>query len=398
MSKNIKRGLVMFSLGLVLLAATYLISTRRIFSFKENNAVETSDFENHDVNVEIANNNEELTEEEAQEEIIQAVEEDLEEITITSEEKGEDATVANANEEATEPSTKEEQESETTESVPTLPAYVPVKRSSNEIKIGFITDTHVSSFINEKGKRSLKNVFVERINPFVEKMNNEVVPDFIIINGDVIEGTGVPADVGMEELRLTKSLFDRTNIPKYWVVGNHDLRSVTKQQWKSTLGIEYLRKAFEVRDYKIIILDSNFNKKDKDAKPGSGYTRGRVSEEGIRWLKKELKETKKKPLVFIHHPPLWDTDVKTNSGLPDNAEELREIFSKYEVLAVFAGHIEDFYHEEVDGVNYFVTPGIYKHPKYPGAFSAISIKKDKIELKTSYLKNENEYRTITESN
>lgn len=277
----------------------------------------------------------------------------------------------------------------------TLPVAVPIKRNSDEIEIGFITDLHVSSMVENNGARKLKNVFSNRINYFVEQMNNNYVPDFLLVNGDVIEGTKVPANIGLEELRLTKNIFDQTNIPKYWAIGNHDLRSFKKLQWENTLGINYLRNSFEIRDYKIIILDSNFAQDNSNVTPNNSYTRGRVSTEEIKWLKKELKNTKKKVLIFMHHPPLWDIDAKTNINLPDNALELQSIFSEKNVLAVFAGHIEDLYSKKIDGVNYFVFPGIYKHPKYQGAFSLIKIKGDKITAEVSYLKNENEYQTVT---
>lgn len=286
--------------------------------------------------------------------------------------------------------TEEEMENKKTEELSAnLPIYSPVKRSSDEITIGFITDLHVVN----SGANSLQSVFTNRINRFVEKMNNETVPDFMLINGDTIEGTKTPAATGKMELQLAKNLFNRSAIQKYWVLGNHDLRSVTKQQWKDALGINYLKKSFEVRDYKIIILDSNFNKNNKDTGPGEGYTRGKVSSSELSWLRNELKDTHKKTLVFIHHPPLWNVDFKTNDWLLENARELKNIFSKYNVLAVFSGHIEALYHKKIDGVNYFVLPGIYKNTKYPGAFSVINIKKNDVEVELNYLKNTNAYTT-----
>lgn len=265
--------------------------------------------------------------------------------------------------------------------------------SADQLKIGFITDLHVIS--NEgSGGKSLEKYFVDRINYFVDKMNNSFGPDFIIINGDVIEGTKVPEKIGVQELLSTKRLFDNTKIKKYWVIGNHDLRSLTKSTWKKTLGIDYLGKAFEAGNYKIIILDSNFDQGGKDVSPENSYTRGNVSSEQIKFLKKEIKNTDKKVIVFAHHPFLWDVDVKLNDNLPLNSQEMREIFSKNEVLAVFGGHIEDFYLKKTDGVNYFVSPGILKHPKYPGTFSEITIDGNDLVIDSSYLGKYGKYITI----
>lgn len=275
-----------------------------------------------------------------------------------------------------------------------LPDCVPVVRASNELSIGFITDLHVQETWKTDGTIGLKNTYLDRLNTFVEKMNNETVPQFLIVNGDLIEGTSWPVAMGIRDLKLTKKIFYRTKIPTYWVLGNHDLRSVTKAQWQASLGINYLQKSFEMGDYKIIILDSNYNPSDKDVTPGKGYLRGRVSEKEISWLKKELKNTDKKVIVFMHHPPLWNVDVKPNTSFPDNTQELRDIFATKHVLAVFSGHIEDLYYEKSDGVHYFVLPGIYKNPEYPGSFSEINIKDDKITVLMSYLKNGTEYQKI----
>lgn len=308
---------------------------------------------------------------------------------------GEENTENNVQLPADEAEKKQEDDTEATKDpYQILPAYEPVERNSNELTIGFITDLHTISRKLNDNSIGLRDVFTNRINYFVEKMNNETVPDFMLINGDIAEGTRDRTALVIKKMQLIKKLFDRTAIQKYWVPGNHDLRAITKKQWKAILGINYLKKSFDLKDYKIIILDSNFNADDTDAAPGNGYTRGKVSAEEIKWLKKELKDTDKKTIVFIHHPPFWDVDFRPNDGLIENAQELRSIFSEYGVLAVFGGHLEELYHEKVDDVNYFVLPGIYKSPKYLGAFSIINIKDDEIKVELNYLGNGSKYKTV----
>jgi len=322
------------------------------------------------------------------------VENDIEELTVQEEVEETETTEPTKAETNEEKSIEDEAETELSSK---LPAYIPIARNSDELTIGFITDFHAGTNIQGNGQRIIRKTFADKINYFVEKMNNETVPDFMLINGDVIEGSKTPAGVGMEQLQLIKNLFDRSAIQKYWVLGNHDLRSVTKQQWQNALGISYLKKSFELRNYKIIILDSNFRVSDKDVAPGSSYTRGHVSEKELDWLKNELKNTEKKALVFIHHPPLWGTDSRTNEGFIDNAKELRKIFSEYGALAVFGGHIEDIYYEKVDNVRYFALPGIYKNLKYIGAYSVINVKENRVDVSLSYLVN-GKYTTINVKN
>jgi len=275
-----------------------------------------------------------------------------------------------------------------------LPAPQKERKNPDELRIGFITDLHVRSSFDGVGDRALGSDFMKRINYFIEKMNNVFVPNFIIANGDIIEGTKVNDDIGMAELSLVKNLFNRTVLKKYWVAGNHDLRSVTKKQFMQSLDIDYVSKAFEMGNYKIIILDSNFTKDDENVVPGNGYIRGHISEKQIKFLEKELQNTDKRIIVFSHHPLLWSVDGKSNFDFPDNARRLQEIFSQNKVFAVFAGHIEDLFLQEIGGVKYFISPGIVKNEKYQGTFSEITIKKGKLVVDMSYLKSDGSYRTI----
>lgn len=280
------------------------------------------------------------------------------------------------------------------EKIKTLALPAPLKRESDSdvLRIGFMTDLHVQS-IDSKG-RTYDNFYTVKMNYFVEKMNNVFSPNFILLNGDVIEGTKTSSEVGSRELSWVKNIFNRTTIKKYWVAGNHDLRSVNKNQWMSTLGIDYMSKSFDVGDYKIIILDGNFTKDDLDVEPGTDYLRGKVSQDQVDWLKKELEKTNKKTIIFMHHPPLRDIEAKNNLGLLNNARELQNIFSQYGVLAVFSGHIEDLYYQEIGGVDYYVSPGMVKYPKYLGAFSEITVNRNKISITLNYLLENGKYRSI----
>lgn len=289
----------------------------------------------------------------------------------------------------------DEQEEEDLETEPKQPEELPdpIRHQNSDLVIGFITDPHVKSYksangtiLHEKHKKSIQY--------FVETMNNKIGPDFLIINGDVIEGTKTPAQTGMQQLSQVKEVLDQTKIPKYYVIGNHDLRSITKKQWKTTLGISYTNTSFDIGNYRIIIMDSNFDNHDNDIKPGEYYTRGYVNQDQVRWLKNRLRETEKEKIVFIHHPPIWDVKVRDNNGLLGNALELQGLFEKYDVLAVFAGHIEDLYYDKENGVKYFTIPGMTKNEKYPGSFAEISVKDDDVEVDLNYMKSDGSYRTI----
>jgi metallophosphoesterase superfamily enzyme len=99
---------------------------------------------------------------------------------------------------------------------------------SDILRIGFLTDLHIrSSRIDDNENRALNPKFNDKLEYFENQMRRDFQPDLIVVNGDVIEGTGEPSQTAKKELKLCKNLLSETKIPLYWVLGNHDLRAVT---------------------------------------------------------------------------------------------------------------------------------------------------------------------------
>lgn len=384
-----KKRIPIFVIPIIFLLAVFVLGIYKYVSNEKGNKAVKEDIE-----IEIINGDNNAAEESIEEEIKEEIENEIEEEVMENDAEQVEMT----QQEEVEPTETTEEPEEVVEALPVNPTALPlptIKRDNpDELRIGFITDLHTKSNSDGAGNRILRPDYANRINYFIEEMNNNFVPNFIIANGDIIEGTNASAEKGMAELSSVKKLFDRTALEKYWVVGNHDLRSVNKKQFMQSLDIDYVSKAFEIGNYKVIILDSNFKPDDSDIIPGKYYTRGHISKKQIKFLEEELQNTDKKTIVFLHHPSLWNVDGKSNSGFPDNVEELQKIFSQNKTYAVFAGHIEDLFLQEIDGVKYFISPGIVKNEKYQGTFSEVTIKKGEMTIDMSYLKNNGSYRTI----
>lgn len=258
-----------------------------------------------------------------------------------------------------------------------------IKTRDNELRIGFITDTHITSIQYANGVIQLGDELRKRMEYFIKQMNNGFAPNFILINGDVIEGTKRPSEIGMEELSQCRDVFNQTSIKKYWTVGNHDLRSVTKNQWKEALGIDYTSKSFEVGDYKIIIVDGNFYYSDgSDIRPGKSFTPGILSIAQKEWLKAELESSQKKKIVFIHQP-LYSARTPLRG-----ASEIRGMLSQNNVVAVFSGHTEELLSTDMDGVKYVTIPGMTKNSAYLGNFAEIRITESDLSTKIYYKSSE----------
>ena len=283
-----------------------------------------------------------------------------------------------------------QQETVTKWKIPLVNLPAPkVKNEKNKLKIGFITDLHVTS-LPYGNVRVMDDFNRKSIDYFIRRMNDVFKPNFIVINGDVIEGTSRPAEIGMEELSQCRDIFNQTTLKKYWVVGNHDLRSVTKSQWKQALGINYTNKSFDINNYRIIILDSNFfYKDDSDIKPGKAFLRGLVSTEKREWLRKELESSEKKKIIFMHHPL-----ISPGKSALSKAGEIKALLEPGNVIAVFSGHTEELFRQNVDGVEYFIIPGPSKNQSYPGSFTEITLDDLDISVKLHYNPTESETYSI----
>ena len=250
-------------------------------------------------------------------------------------------------------------------------AHVPAT-----LKVSLLNDAHVFS-IQKKGEqlRLLKD-HQKRLLDFVHDAD-AYSPSAIVLNGDIINGISTPSNIGMSELSFVGKLFDASLIPKIWNIGNHELRSVSSQQWMEAVGVEAMDRAFEYGDYRIIALDSasgkNVELEIENEQKGfcNAYATERLlSERQYAWLEKELQKMGKIRIVFMHHPPITGDDVEPGYN-PEDAVRLRKLFSKYGVAAVFSGHVERLAHQTIDGVDYYTFPGITKSREYDDAFTRI---------------------------
>jgi alkaline phosphatase len=268
-----------------------------------------------------------------------------------------------------------------------IPIWHKKIHTQQDLKVGIITDTHVhptrinKSDKSEDAPRQLKDKDVAPIRHFVEDMK-VFQPNFIVHLGDVIEGTGDSDNVGIIGIKLVKAELDKIESPVYWVVGNHDLRSVTKEQFKDVLSLKSLTQTFDVGDYRFIILDANYDKKNVSRTPTEGrYIRGHIPPQQIEWLKKQL-ATDKQTFIFMHHGAFlddsvgdYDEDKQANRMKQsiDNAKELQAILDEYRVAGLFDGHMEARRFEKKGWTAYNSLTGTKKSRKYPDSYYELTI-------------------------
>lgn len=258
-------------------------------------------------------------------------------------------------------------------------------KSQQTLKIGIITDTHMRAkrvdrenkvddaprFLPEEDLNVFKN-FVLQMDLFK--------PDFVVHLGDIIEGTNDPDFVGIISLNLAKEEMNKVNVPIHYVIGNHELRSITKEQFKQNMNLQDLNYFFDKGDYRFIVLDANYYADGRASIPLHSSNNGWLPQETLNWVE-PLLQTEKQVFIFVHHP-LEHREENRKSIL--NADSLMVLLQKYNVKAVFSGHIEFKYFRERNGVQLFSFPGTEKNLIYNDPFYELTIENGETKVDMIY--------------
>lgn len=228
-------------------------------------------------------------------------------------------------------------------------------------RIAHITDIHVQPVIGAaKG--------LERCLHHIQGLSR--VPDLIMNGGDAIMGShGAKAHSIDKQWELYKSVLQNENhLPIFSCVGNHDIYRKKeglmgfedgKKVAKDHLQMHKAYYAFEKANWKVIVLDSVMGKEN-------GYI-GKLDEEQMHWLKKQLKETDASQYIMIvSHIPILSACVffdgknfkdgawrVPESWMHADSEELVELFHQYpQVKLALSGHIHLADKIEYNGLTY----------------------------------------------
>ena len=261
-------------------------------------------------------------------------------------------------------------------------------KTNQKIKVGFITDTHVHAKRIKRENRAddaPRYLPKKAITPLVEFQDDmkKFQPDFVVHLGDVIEGTNDTDIVGMAGIKLVRDELEKIGVPVCFVLGNHDVRAVTKEQFKKTLSINSLNKVIDLGDYRFIVLDGDFKPTGEDTFPKHGYTQGYLLDKVLQWLEPKLQTNKQ--VIILMHFAAWPPQLISDKGMVGNAERLRAMMKKYNVLAIFNGHIEKKKYANIDGTQFFSFTGTKKSEEYKNCFYEVIFQGSNIKVTMYYV-------------
>ena len=194
----------------------------------------------------------------------------------------------------------------------------------------------------------------ERLRAFVKAVNARDSLDFVIQLGDFCHPT--------EEGKECVALINRIRVPRYHVLGNHDMDKGSKVETMAHWGMRKPHYALDVGGFRFVVLDLNhLNEGERRVPYGNsnfyvdGKTRAWADEPQLRWLARTLGEAQKPTIVFSHQP-LGLT--RPGQPLPPQQEEVFSIIRSANraargpgVIACVCGHLHVDRHEQRDGVH-----------------------------------------------
>ncbi len=255
-----------------------------------------------------------------------------------------------------------------------IPLWHKKIKTKQTIKVGLITDTHLNlppqmNFETATNIQPGITKFVKTIQGFQ--------PDFIVHLGDIIEGTRCPAWLGEKQIKLIQKELNQVNVPTYWVIGNHDLRSVSTEQFKKIFSLNSLNYVINQGDYRFIFLDGNYNPQGLHRQPKKNkYIRGYLPPTTIEWLKKQL-NTRQRVFIFMHQGLFPGKTTPTSEKIIKpirNAPQIQELLEKYRVDGFFNGHMEVLSYHKKGYTHYYSLTGTVRNPFYTQSFYELTVK------------------------
>ena len=242
------------------------------------------------------------------------------------------------------------------------------KKNSQILKIGFITDWEYEQFeTEEKAHYQAKDLLSEAVAYF----NYIFKPTLVIAGGDYIQPSNINNDQGsIENLKEITTIFNKIKANKFYILGKKDYQIEVLPETKSILSLEETYYSQKFKDIKIVILDTTENNHTETSL-------GTISENQVKWLKAELKNSG--PVMIFSHHSLIETPIKDiwRKNLT-NQEALQKIIKNnhQKIIAMVSGNnsTQDYITKQ-SGVPY-INIGSLISKKTLGRFSKITIKKD----------------------
>ncbi len=260
-------------------------------------------------------------------------------------------------------------------------------RNKPILSFGIVTDSHYADRDTE-GARFYRDS-IPKMEAAMTEMNARKV-DFVVHLGDFKDEAKKPDEAStLEFLVRIEKAFATYKGPRYHVLGNHDVDSITKSQFLAHVentGItsNLPHYSFDKKGIHFVVLDGNFTK------AGTAYERGNfhwtdsfIPDDQLEWLKRDLQSTSLPCIVFVHQLVDDHQDPEDKKYCLSNGAAVRQILSDSgKVVAVFQGHRHEERYSKIGNIHYCTLPGMVDHSGLENnSFSIVEVYKDGLNMK-----------------
>ena len=242
--------------------------------------------------------------------------------------------------------------------------------ANNNLRIAQVSDVHFSTFEENTSYKFLKKS-PELLDDVIFQINTSGPYDFVIFTGDLVNKP--------KSTELVKFLgrVSKLACPWYVINGNHDIAidgPLTKKEFLKILNCHNKHKNYQnnyyaltpKKGFRLICLDSIIDYKLT--------SNGEISQEQLKWLKKELDEHKKDVVILSTHVPIEEPYPSSNHKM-NNEDEIKGLLSKYtNPIIVLQGHYHCVRAKQHDNIVYITSPSLVT---FPNAFRVININSNK---------------------
>ncbi|MGQ1785674.1 metallophosphoesterase [Saccharicrinis sp. GN24d3] len=229
---------------------------------------------------------------------------------------------------------------------------------SRKLRFGWVTDIHYAEAPVKWGRYYSEGVF--KLKEAVNLFNSENVT-FAIETGDLKDQSELPVEKEtLGYLKKIENEFAQFKGPRYHVLGNHDLDSLSKEQFMSHVENTGIDKSktyyfFEHAGFRFVVLDACFKSNGADYDHDNfDYRDTNIPQEEILWLADVLKKSDKPVVIFVHQLLDGEGDLYIN-----NASAVRDVLkASGNVAAVFQGHHHDGGAKVIDGILYYTLKAL----------------------------------------
>ncbi len=214
------------------------------------------------------------------------------------------------------------------------------------LRIGLLTDLHYADK-PPRGNRVYREA-AAKLQEAVEIFNEHAL-QFVVCLGDLIDkASSVEVEIGW--LKHIESIFAKTKAPRHYVLGNHCVATLTKDEFRThTAASKTSHYSFDAGDFHFVVLDACFTA------DGTPYGRdnfdwkdANIPQSQVDWLGADLAASSKPVLVFAHQR----LDEAGALSVRNAATVRKVLESSGRVMAVFQGHSHRNEYQQIAGIHY----------------------------------------------